>query len=174
MDCLSHRYSRLLISSVSPPRQPSPAADPEVVEQDQDRNKAQKRKASSPPPEAHVSTVTSKRGRIDGALNERGAISDASHAPKDRGADRRQSASQEEKSRGKRLFGSFLSTLSQTNAPSSQQKRRQDIERRQHAKVSQQRAEDDKQRQEKLAKLNVARKIEQIRFDEQVVRNPPG
>ena len=89
----------------------------------------------------------------------------------DRSAGRRPSASLEEKRRGKRLFGTFLNTLSQTNSStSSQQKRRQDIERRQHARVSQQRAEDDKQRQEKLAKLNAARKIEQVKFDERVVR----
>ena len=116
---MSHRDSRLLTRSSSPPRQSSPVADTESVEKDQDRSQAQKRKASSPPPDAHahahVSTVTSKRGRIDGALNERGANSGASHLSKDTSAGRRQSASQEEKRRGKRLFGSFLNSLSQTS-----------------------------------------------------------
>ena len=172
----SHRRYRRLTDSSSPPRQPSPVADIKAIETDGDRNTAQKRKAPSPSPVAPEHTVSPKRSRIEGPLAERGASSEASHVLNDRSAGRRPSASLEEKRRGKRLFGTFLNTLSQTNSStSSQQKRRQDIERRQHARVSQQReqrAEDDKQRQEKLAKLNVARKIEQVKFDEKVVRNP--
>lgn len=85
--------------------------------------------------------------------------------------DRRRKFSQEEKKRGQRLFGGLLSTLSQTTT-SSQQKKRLEIERRQQEKAQQQRVEHDKRRSEKLAKLKNIRKIEQVKFDEQVVRSP--
>lgn len=82
--------------------------------------------------------------------------------------DRRESFSQEEKKRGRRLFGGLLSTLSQTTT-NSQQKKRLEIEKRQQEKAAQQTREDDKRRSEKLAVLERVRKIEQVRFDEQVV-----
>lgn len=75
---------------------------------------------------------------------------------------------EEERKRGKRLFGGLLSTLSQTTS-NSQQKRRQEIEKRQQEKFAKQKAEDDSRRNERLAKLSSVRKIEQVRFDEQVV-----
>ena len=82
--------------------------------------------------------------------------------------DRRRQFNQEEKKRGQRLFGGLLSTLSQTTA-SSQQKKRLEIERRQQEKAQQQRVEYDKRRSEKLAQLKSIRKIEQVKFNEQVV-----
>ncbi|OIW33612.1 hypothetical protein CONLIGDRAFT_628522 [Coniochaeta ligniaria NRRL 30616] len=86
------------------------------------------------------------------------------------GADRgRKSISEQEKKRGQRLFGGLLSTLSQKPANSAQ-KKRQEVERRQQERAQQQRAEDDKRRVEKLAKLNHVRKIEQVKFDEQVMQ----
>lgn len=86
------------------------------------------------------------------------------------GADRgRKSISEQEKKRGQRLFGGLLSTLSQKPA-NSQQKKRLEIERRQQERAQQRRAEDDKRRVEKLARLNHARKIEQVKFDEQVMQ----
>lgn len=75
---------------------------------------------------------------------------------------------EEERKRGKRLFGGLLSTLSQTTS-NSQQKRRQEIEKRQQEKAAKQKVEDDLRRNERLAKLDRVRKIEQVRFDEQVV-----
>lgn len=83
--------------------------------------------------------------------------------------DRRESFTQEDKKRGRRLFGGLLNTLSQTTS-NSQQKRRLEIEKRQQEKATQQAREDDKRRSEKLAKLERIRRIEQIRFDEQVMR----
>lgn len=77
--------------------------------------------------------------------------------------------STEEKKRGQRLFGGLLSTLSQTTS-NSQQKRRLEIERRQQEKAHQQKREDDKRRADKLSKLNTVRKVEQVKFDEQVMR----
>jgi hypothetical protein len=84
------------------------------------------------------------------------------------GAERRESYSQEEKKRGRRLFGGLLSTLSQTTA-NSQQKRRLEIEKKQQEKAVKQKSEDAKRRAEKLAMLDKVRRIEQVRFDEQVV-----
>ncbi|KAK0630783.1 pinin/SDK/memA/ protein conserved region-domain-containing protein [Bombardia bombarda] len=80
----------------------------------------------------------------------------------------RRNISQEERKRGQRLFGGLLSTLSQTTS-SSQQKKRLEIERRQQEKAQRQRAEDDRRRAEKLAKLKETRKIEQVKFDEQMM-----
>lgn len=76
---------------------------------------------------------------------------------------------EEEKKRGKRLFGGLLNTLSQTNT-GSQQKKRREIEQRQHERAQKQRAEDEKRRGEKLARITEARLQEQIKFDEKVVR----
>ncbi|KAL2877241.1 hypothetical protein SGCOL_007397 [Colletotrichum sp. CLE4] len=77
----------------------------------------------------------------------------------------------EEKKRGKRLFGGLLSTLSQTNS-SSQHKKRREIEQRQQEKAQKQRAEDEKRRTEKLARITEARWKEQILFDEKVYYRP--
>jgi hypothetical protein len=81
---------------------------------------------------------------------------------------RRPSATLEDKKRGKRLFGGLLSTLSQSNA-NSQQKRRQEIEKRQHERLHQQKAEDDQKREEKRARLNRIRMVEQMDFEARVV-----
>ncbi|KAI0127454.1 putative nuclear protein SDK3 [Xylariales sp. AK1849] len=136
----------------------------------------QKRKASSPQPSQDASGSRSpKRSRRseDGdrngsARSPRPAKSPIA-APKESSADRRQDASQEERKRGKRLFGGLLSTLSQTTG-SSQQKKRQEIERRQQAKASQQRAEVDKHREAKLAELSAVRKVGQVGWEEQVMQ----
>ncbi len=98
----------------------------------------------------------------------RSSISDhPKHAPAAPAASRR-NFSLEEKKRGQRLFGGLLSTLNKS-APSTHQKKRQEIEKRQQERAQQQWVEDDKRRAEKLAKLTSVRKIEQVKFDEQVV-----
>ncbi|WXC62183.1 hypothetical protein SNK03_008041 [Fusarium graminearum] len=84
--------------------------------------------------------------------------------------DRRKVATQEEKKRGKRLFGGLLSTLSQTSGDSTQ-KRRLEIERRQQERMRKQSVEDDKLQAEKRARAMEARKGDQIVFDEEVMRN---
>ncbi|KAK3692859.1 pinin/SDK/memA/ protein conserved region-domain-containing protein [Podospora appendiculata] len=81
----------------------------------------------------------------------------------------RRNISQEERKRGLRLFGGLKNTLSQT-VSNTQQKKRLEIERRQQEKARQQRAEDDRRRTKKLAKLIDVRKVEQLKFDEQVMR----
>ncbi len=155
----------------SSPGQLSPGLESKPIELDQTHSMAQKRKASSPLPAEKDPAVSPKRSKVDRDATERDT-SRSTHALKDRSTDRRQSASQEERNRGRRLYGSLLNTLSQTTT-NSHQKRRQEIERRQQAKVTQQRAEDDKHSQEKLARLNIARKVEQVKFDEQVVSHLP-
>jgi hypothetical protein len=86
---------------------------------------------------------------------------------------RRKSATQEEKTRGRRLFGGLLNTLNKTHAqPSAQQRRRQEIEQRQQERLQKQKAEDEKQRAEKLSNLREIRMAEQIVFEEKVVRHP--
>ncbi|KAH7419561.1 pinin/SDK/memA/ protein conserved region-domain-containing protein [Cadophora sp. MPI-SDFR-AT-0126] len=82
---------------------------------------------------------------------------------------RRKSSVQEEKKRGQRLFGGLLSTLSQST-PNGQQKRRLEIEKRQHEKVKQQKEADEARRREKLADLKAIRKAEQIIYDEAEMR----
>ncbi|KAK6074426.1 pinin sdk mema domain protein [Seiridium cupressi] len=127
--------------------------------------KAQKRKAFSPGRDGHdEGSKSPKRVRRDSIAARDGPVISPS-------LDRRQSASVEEKKRGKRLFGGLLSTLSQTNKSSSQ-KKRHEIERKQQARVSQQKAEDDKHREERLAKLKAVRRQEQIEWEERVYYLP--
>ncbi|KAI1457128.1 hypothetical protein F4805DRAFT_429655 [Annulohypoxylon moriforme] len=147
----------------------SPEREMPAIEAEEDGTNSQKRKASSPLRSQDKPSQSPKRTKLDGKSDEDNRAK-APPSPKAPSIDRRQSALQEERRRGKRLFGGLLSTLSQTTS-SSQQKRRQEIERRQQARVHQQRAEDDKQREEKLAKLRTVRKVEQIKFDEKVMRN---
>lgn len=85
--------------------------------------------------------------------------------PSDSNQDLRKSRAQEEKKRGQRLFGGLLSTLSQST-PNGQQKRRQEIEKRQQERAKQQKAEDEIQRARKREDLVATRKAEQIKFDE--------
>ena len=91
-------------------------------------------------------------------------------AKTDQNAERRKSTVQEERKRGQRLFGGLLSTLSQST-PNGQQKRRQEIEKRQKEKAKQQKAADEIRRGERLAKLKEVRKAEQIKFDQKSVSN---
>lgn len=84
---------------------------------------------------------------------------------------RRKSSVQEEKKRGQRLFGGLLSTLSQST-PNGQQKRRLEIEKRQHEKVRQQKEADETRRRERLADLRAVRRAEQIIYDEAEVHFP--
>ncbi|TLS29858.1 hypothetical protein PpBr36_03549 [Pyricularia pennisetigena] len=99
---------------------------------------------------------------------KRGASEAGLEQEPDRPKERRRDFSQEEKKRGQRLFGGLLSTLSQ-KPPG----RRQPVERKQHEKAQQRKEEDNRRKaeiQEKLAKLNRRRKIQQIKLDEQTMR----
>ncbi|KAF4957523.1 hypothetical protein FSARC_11254 [Fusarium sarcochroum] len=114
----------------------------------------------------HFREATSERPRRGSTQNRRDSYGGSPGVD----VDRRKLATQEEKKRGKRLFGGLLSTLSQT-AGNTQQKRRLEIERRQQERLQKQRVEDDKLREEKRARVTAVRKGEQIGFDEEVMRN---
>ncbi|KAK8058888.1 hypothetical protein PG994_009336 [Apiospora phragmitis] len=136
----------------------------------------QKRKASSPSPSEVTTSQSPKRTRredpdaADGGSRRGSTATRSPTVPRQTSpADRRLSTSMEEKKRGRRLFGGLLNTLSQTTT-NSQQKRRQEIERRQQEKATQQRAEDSKHREARLAKVREVRQREQINFEEQVMK----
>ncbi|KAH9892937.1 hypothetical protein F4778DRAFT_748924 [Xylariomycetidae sp. FL2044] len=139
------------------------------TEASEDHTTSQKRKASSPPKDQDDSTNSPKRAKHDQDDDANDKHNGSVPEPNGSRPDRHARALQEEKKRGKRLFGGLLNTLSQTTS-NSQQKRRQEIERRQQARVHQQRAEDDKHRQERLSKLRDVRRAEQLKFDERVMR----
>ncbi|KAI2626626.1 pinin/SDK/memA/ protein conserved region-domain-containing protein [Hypoxylon sp. NC1633] len=137
-----------------------------AVEVEKDADNSLKRKALPPSPSEDKPSQSPKRAKLDDKTKDEHAGS--LPTPREHGTTRRESAIQEEKRRGKRLFGGLLNTLSQT-ASNSQQKKRQDIERRQQAKAHQQTAQVDKHREDKLAKLRAVRQVEQFKFDERVM-----
>jgi hypothetical protein len=139
---------------------------------------AQKRKAGRDhdDPDSPELISPNKRPRCDSQATSQNGTA-VSSSPRESGTTshaRRQSTTaaplsrDEEKKRGRRLFGGLLSTLSQTNS-STHQRKRQEIERRQHAKISMQRAEDDKQREAKLDWLRQVRMRAQIDWEERVM-----
>lgn len=138
-----------------------------------------KRRASHSP---EAEEDPKKRVKVEG---ERSPNRDADHSPThpdrrtsiaedDHHENRRPAVSkEEEKKRGKRLFGGLLNTLNQ-KAPSTQLRKRREIEQRQQEKAQKQKVEDDKRLAERLARLNKSRRHEQIDFDEKVVRHGRG
>ncbi|KAK2064137.1 hypothetical protein LY76DRAFT_587693 [Colletotrichum caudatum] len=131
---------------------------------------AQKRKASI---DSNDDDGLSKRPRIEEGDHHDPSTTDSRPRDGVAGANttRRTALSKdEEKKRGKRLFGGLLSTLSQTNS-GSQHKKRREIEQRQHERAQKQRAEDEKRRIEKLARITEARWQEQIKFDETAMKS---
>jgi len=127
----------------------------------------QKRKASSPIPTNEPASNSPKRVKTDSERTDDKSEPQTKPAA-EAGRDRREIARQEEKKRGRRLLGGLMNTLSQAGA-GSQHKKRQDIERRQQAKSTTQRAEDDRLRMQRLAKLEAVRKVEQLKFEEKRV-----
>lgn len=127
-----------------------------------------------------VDEDTKKRPRVDGSQSP--GRDDAAAARSPSPAGRRESiaeddqsnrkppvSKEEEKRRGKRLFGGLLSTLSQKTS-STQQRKRREIEQRQQEKAQKQKVEDDRRLAERVARINKARRHEQVDFDEKVVR----
>ncbi|KAF7545636.1 hypothetical protein G7Z17_g9023 [Cylindrodendrum hubeiense] len=132
------------------------------VSRDDDRDDSPKRARHDDDDRDHVD----RRSRRDSPPARRESYGSATNVDHDR----RKSATQEEKKRGKRLFGGLLSTLSQKTG-NTQQKRRLEIERRQQERQQKQRVEDEKERSEKLSRLTGIRRSEQVVFDEEVMRN---
>lgn len=98
---------------------------------------------------------------------KRGGSSDLDQDPPKRA--RKDSASQEEKKRGRRLFGGLLGTLGQNDA-GSQQRKRHGIEKRSQDRIAKQIEEEDRRREDGLARITEVRRAEQVVFLEKVVR----
>ncbi|OAA67433.1 pinin/SDK/memA domain protein [Cordyceps fumosorosea ARSEF 2679] len=132
-----------------------------------------KRKAS---PEPGSRDEIPKRTRYDADEDDQDRARRPSRSPErdhmaiEAPAPERRTPTQEDKKRGKRLFGGLLSTLNQ-GPSNAQQKRRQEIEKRQQERMHKQASEDGQRRAERLAQLRAVRVREQIIFDEEVMRN---
>ncbi|KAK1462230.1 peroxin 26 [Colletotrichum melonis] len=153
-------------------RAPADTINPESASSEMEVT--QKRKASVDSLDG--AEESSKRAKFDDGDHGDPPAQDSTQDSRPRDEDSRASTARraplsrdEEKKRGKRLFGGLLSTLSQTNS-SSQHKKRREIEQRQQEKAQKQRAEDEKRRTEKLARITEARWKEQILFDEKVMK----
>ncbi|KAK1509072.1 hypothetical protein CABS01_08302 [Colletotrichum abscissum] len=153
-------------------RAPADTINPESASSEMEVT--QKRKA--PIDSLDGAEESSKRAKFDDGDHGDPPAQDSTRDSRPRDEDSRASTARraplsrdEEKKRGKRLFGGLLSTLSQTNS-SSQHKKRREIEQRQQEKAQKQRAEDEKRRTEKLARITEARWKEQILFDEKVMK----
>lgn len=131
--------------------------------------------SKSPPTKRRRSSAaesTTKRPRLSEDAGSKSPVvkAESPEQPTAQVQERRKASVQEERKRGQRLFGGLLSTLSQTT-PNNQNKRRQEIEKRQQERVKQQKAADEARKAEKLANLKDVRRTEQIKFDEQSVRD---
>ena len=84
---------------------------------------------------------------------------------------RRSSITQEEKKRGKRLFGGLLTTVSQRSA-GPLQTRRFEIEQRQRERAKKQRDTDDRREAKRLARLREEKESEKIWVEESAVSYP--
>ncbi|PHH70570.1 hypothetical protein CDD80_5930 [Ophiocordyceps camponoti-rufipedis] len=120
-------------------------------------NTGKKRKASPSPraPTAARDAKRTKPTRDDGDENDDERL--------------RRASREEEKSRGRRLFGGLLSALAGGGGSAQlQQRRRREIERRQLDKIQKQTVEGDKLRAERREALNLVRLERQIVWEEQV------
>ncbi|KAI9733764.1 MAG: hypothetical protein M1818_007178 [Claussenomyces sp. TS43310] len=154
--------------------QASAAVTPELESDQPISPRASKRRQSSP------SDDSSKRPRLsaDDNAESPATLRSSPNAPppirsappvKDQTTGRRKSTNQEERRRGQRLFGGLLSTLSQSTLD-AQQKRRQEVERRQQERARIQKAEDESRREERMQKLKTVREREQVTYNEQSMR----
>lgn len=149
-----------MIATISTPvlRVAAPAPD-----SDENDKSSLKRKVSPMNADDHTESHTKRqRQHADGDKSKPAAPGEATERTTT-------TTREEEKKRGKRLFGGLLNTLSQTNT-NSQHRKRQEIELKQQERLQKQRDEDDQKRAEKLSRIKEGRMIEQIYFEEQVVR----
>ncbi|KAK3077530.1 hypothetical protein LTS18_009995 [Coniosporium uncinatum] len=158
----------IVASAVVVPDAPSPAPEPlETPEpslkrrQSSTSESSMKRRRLSTEDDGHIK---SEANGYPVKLEENGERTRQREPPS-----RRKSSQLEERKRGKRLFGGLLNTLSQSSA-SPAQRRRQDIEKKQHAKLRQQEEEHSQRNQERLDKLLAIRRREQWKFEEQSMR----
>ncbi|EGY15078.1 hypothetical protein VD0002_g2176 [Verticillium dahliae] len=134
---------------------------------DDDRDDAIKRtKVDSPDDRAHDARRMSHT-----SAGSRPDTRDLHHhdAPDDRGRRANATSKDEEKKRGKRLFGGLLGTLNQSGG-GAQLKRRREIEQRQQERVQRQKLEAEKRSAERLSRITQVRRAEQINFEEKVMK----
>ncbi|KAM0502128.1 hypothetical protein ACHAQF_003935 [Verticillium nonalfalfae] len=151
-----------------------PTVDPtpqkrKVSPADDDRDDATKRpKVDSPDDRAHDARRMSHT-----SASSRPDTRDLHHhdAPDDRGRRGNTVSKDEEKKRGKRLFGGLLGTLNQSGG-GAQLKRRREIEQRQQERVQKQKLEAEKRSAERLSRITQVRRAEQINFEEKVYYQP--
>ena len=84
------------------------------------------------------------------------------------GVSQRKNTRDDEKKRGKRLFGGLLGTLSQSSTTPAQ-RRRAEIERKQQAKLKAQDEEHEEDKKKRLQRLISQRTIQQQEWDEQAM-----
>ncbi|KAB5558567.1 pinin/SDK/memA/ protein conserved region-domain-containing protein [Coniochaeta sp. 2T2.1] len=154
-----------------PAQEPHPAPK---QEDDPTPSKPEQPSATNPSPKAPSPPTqpASPRQSRSPTLSRRPSIpTEPRAAPPGPGPDRSRSRiTEQEKKRGQRLFGGLLSTLSQRTPNNPQAKKRAEIEKRQHERAQQQRAEDERRRAEKLAKLTHVRRVEQVALDERMMQ----
>ncbi|EEP80040.1 predicted protein [Uncinocarpus reesii 1704] len=83
-----------------------------------------------------------------------------------RGGTRRRSGQEEERKRGQRLFGALIGTLSQSSFTATQ-KRRADIERKQHAKLKKEEEEYGEETRKRREELMARRKRSQKLYEKE-------
>lgn len=138
---------------------------PEAVEQDisLSNNSALKRRQSS------SAGIDTKRPRL--STDSQNYVKDDPRSPTSTATSplrKGRGGKDEERARGKRLFGGLLGTLSQSSS-SSAQKRRAEIEKKQQDKLRLQAEADDDEKRRKLEELTAARVVEQVKYDKQSV-----
>ena len=152
--------ARVVASAVVVPEEAPPASQASPTPRE--TNGSLKRRQSS------VSSISSKRPRltVDG-------IGEAISPPRDAPAPNRKASlkmdSQEERNRGRRLFGGVLGALSQKSTTAAQRKRAE-IEKKAHEKQRMRAEEDEAALKERLDELQRTRRKEQVVWDERSMR----
>ncbi|KAM0334336.1 hypothetical protein ACHAQA_001361 [Verticillium albo-atrum] len=122
--------------------------------------------------ESPENPTNSARRESHGSATSRPGSRDVHHdAPESRGRRGAPVSKDEEKKRGKRLFGGLLGTLNQPGAGTHHKKRRE-IEQRQQERAQKHKLEAEKRSAERLSRITQVRKAQQINFDEKVYYQP--
>ncbi len=130
----------------------------------------------SPPPPEHGVSLKRRQSSISSVSSKRPRLSASGGSPLQDGPERAPSRKaslqmdpQEERRRGRRLFGAVLGTLSQSSTTAAQ-RRRADIDKKQQAKLQAQADEDEAVRQQRLEELQRKRRKEQHAWHEKSMR----
>lgn len=151
---------RVVASAVVVPEEAQPVS--QASPPPQETNGSLKRRQSS------VSSISSKRPRLSAD-----GVGEAISPPRDAPPPNRKASlkmdSQEERNRGRRLFGNVLGALSQRSTTAAQRKRAE-IEKKAQEKQRMRVEEDEAVRKERLEALNRKRRKEQVVWDERSMK----